>query len=110
MSTSTATPTIEWAGASGQNYKYSIYPMGTSFKALPGNYIFGKATSANKWRAIYVGETSDLSERFDSHHKMPCIKRNGATHIMVHVNNGGEQARRSEEADLLANRSPACNG
>lgn len=110
MSTTTATPTVDWTGASGQKYRYSIYSIGTSFKALPGNYIFSKVTEANKWRAIYIGETSDLSTRFDSHHKMPCIQRNGATHIMVHVNDSGERARRAEEADLLGNRTPACNG
>jgi len=110
MSTTTATPTADWTGASGQKYRYYVYQIGTTFKAVPGNYIFSKVTADNKWCAIYIGETGDLSARFDGHHKMPCIKRNGATHIMVHANNNGERARRAEEADLLANYASACNG
>lgn len=97
-----------WTGASGKQYQYSIHKKGTTFKALSGNYIFAKVV-ANKWQAIYVGQTSDLSERFDDHHKMPCIDRHGATDIHVHVNDA-EQARLDEEADIIRNYQPPCNG
>ena len=99
-----------WTGVSGKQYQYSIHEKGTTFKALPGNYIFAQRSGANQWRAIYVGQTSDLSDRFDDHHKMPCIDRHGATHIHVHVNNSGEQARRDEEDDIIRNYQPPCNG
>ncbi len=110
MSTSIQTETILWPGRSGKQYKYFIYPLGTSFSAVPGNYIFSKETSPNHYRPIYIGETSDLSERFDSHHKMACIKRNGATHIHVHQTNGGVAVRRAEESDLVSRWKPVCNG
>ena len=109
MSTTNATPMIDWPGASGHKYRYRIYPIGQTFKAIPGNYIFAKETESHRWRPVYIGETSDLSERFNNHHKMTCIQRNGATHIMVHSNDAGVAARRREEADLLANHSPTCN-
>ena len=74
--TTTQAPTITWTGESGSNYKYWICPMGTFFKEAPGNYIFAKETSPGRWTPIYIGQTGDLSERFDNHHKMPCITPN----------------------------------
>ena len=103
-------PSIEWEGKSSTKHTYWIYPIGQEFSAVPGNYIFAKETEPNTWAPIYIGETSDLSERFDNHHAMACIKRNGATHIHVHRNNGGEKARKAEEADLIAKWNPPCNG
>lgn len=104
------TDEIDWEGQSGKKYRYWIYPIGQSFKSVPGNYIFAKETSPNTWRPIYIGQTSDLSERFDNHHAMPCVRQNGGTHIHVHQNGAGEQARRAEEADLIAHWKPDCNG
>jgi len=37
-------PTIVWSGLSGKKYKYWIYPIDTSFKEEPGNYIFTRET------------------------------------------------------------------
>jgi hypothetical protein len=102
--------TIVWDGVSGREYTYSIYRIGTQFKAVPGNYIFARETSPRVFAPIYVGETSDLSERFDNHHKMPCIYRNGATHIHVHTSYGGAEARRAEEQDIRWKWNPPCNG
>lgn len=102
-------PTIIWTGKSGKQYRYWIHRLPPNFKADSANYIFAKETP-NTWVAVYVGETSDLSERFDNHHAMPCIKRNGATHIHVHTTPGGAQRRRDEEADLITQWNPTCNG
>jgi len=107
--------TCNWIGKSGNSYEYHIHNLPPNFKSLPGNYIFAKLNANNKWVPVYIGETEDLSERFDDHHKMPCIKRKGATHIHAHLNQGGEVARRREESDLLDNYQNAkepngCNG
>ena len=101
--------TCTWTGRSGNGYTHFIYPISTPFDAVPGNYIFAKETSPNRWTAVYIGQTTNLSERFDYHHKMPCIRREGATHIHAHRNDGGEQARRLEETDLIATYNPPCN-
>ena len=69
MTTATATRIIHWSGLSGRQYEYRIYPLGTNFKAVPGNYIFAKETAQGRHSPIYIGETADLSERFDNHHK-----------------------------------------
>lgn len=109
MATATAAPTITWQGASGTNYVYSIYPIGTDFTSGPGNYMFARESSQG-WYAVYAGETADLSERFSNHHKMPCIKMKGATHIHVHGSSTNAQTRRNEESDIIAKWKPSCNG
>ncbi len=109
MSTITI-PTIEWTGASGRSYRYWIYLPGTQFDAKPGNYCFAKEVSPGQYVPLYFGQTIDLSERLDSHHKMGCARLRGLTHIMAKVNEGGEAARLREEADLIARWKPACNG
>jgi hypothetical protein len=105
------TPTIIWRGKSGKEYKYWIFPISkmSGFKDEPGNYIFAKLTDRGYY-AIYVGQTGDLSERFDDHHKMPCIKRNGATHIHAHTSSPNEDTRLREEEDIIAEWNPPCNG
>ncbi len=110
MATSTATKTILWPGASGTEYKYWIYPIGCKLAAKPGNYIFAKEVSPGRYIPIYTGETGNLSERFDGHHKAGCINSQGATHIHAHLNNGGQNARRAEEGDIVHKWSPTCNG
>ena len=100
--------TIQWTGASGKKYKYGIFDLGTEFSKMDGNYIFAREANG-RHSPIYVGETGDLSERFDNHHKMPCIKRGGATHIHAHGSYGGAETRRAEEQDLIAYLHPPCN-
>lgn len=101
--------TITWKGASGEDYKYWIYPIGKDFDQVPGNYIFAKEGNPNQWYPIYIGETGDLSERFDNHHRITCIKRNGATHIHAHKSSGVAADRRLEESDLIAKWRTSCN-
>jgi predicted GIY-YIG superfamily endonuclease len=101
--------TINWPGASGNNYEYYIHPIGTRFKNLAGNYIFARETKPNYWAPVYIGETADLSSRFNNHHQADAIKRNGATHIHVHSTTGGAQVRRDEETDLRRKWNPPCN-
>lgn len=105
----TTTRTIEWSGRSGRSYTYYIYPIGTPLKKVPGNYVFARETKPRRWTPIYVGETGDLSERFDNHHKMTCIKAKGATHIHAHASSAVAQERRSEERDIIGKWSPPCN-
>ncbi|MCG7923252.1 MAG: hypothetical protein N0C81_14850 [Candidatus Thiodiazotropha lotti] len=101
--------TIDWPGLSGKNYTYFIYQLPhNSFKKSPGNYIFCKVVN-NEWVPVYFGETEDLSERFDTHHASACIKRNGASHIHVHITRGDKRVRLAEETDLRQHYETACN-
>ena len=102
---------IFWEGASGTKYKYWIYDIGyDKFDPVPANYIFAKEAEPQKHEPIYIGETEDISERFDDHHKIDCIRRNGATHIHAHKSNSDKETRCSEESDLINKWKPICNG
>ncbi len=98
----------KWQGGSGREYEYWIFPVGHGFSEQPANYIFAKVQT-NEWTPIYIGETGDLSDRFDNHHKMSCIRENGATHIHAHKSSANESERKAEEADLIANYNKVCN-
>jgi len=104
--------TIMWSGISGEKYKYWITPIGTSFRAEPGNYIFAKETSPNTWTAIYIGETDNLDRRLsnpDDHEKLPCVRRYGGTHIHSHTSVADSVIRRKEESDIRDKWNPQCN-
>ena len=107
--TTLAQEKADWSGQSGAVYRYSVYPIRAPFRPLAGNYIFCRRNGLGHWLAVYVGQTSNLAERFDDHHKMPCISRYGATHIHAHAN-AWEADRLSEEADLIRALNPPCNG
>ena len=104
--------TALWSGQSGKKYKYCIYPVGTSFNDVPGNYIFVIETGPHTWIPVYIGETDSLHRRLsnpESHEKWPCIRRYGGTHIHIHESSTNETTRRQEEADIIEQESPPCN-
>ncbi len=99
---------IDWEGISGRKYRYHIYPISDSHGAVPANYVFAKKVSGG-YTPVYVGETGNISDRFDSHHKMPCIKRHGATHLTTHESSNDVKVRRLEEQDIIKKQNPPCN-
>jgi hypothetical protein len=104
--------TIMWSGISGEKFKYWIHPIGTSYKEVPGNYIFAKETSPNNWTPIYVGETDNLDRRLgnpNEHEKLPCVRRHGGTHIHSHTSVDNSAIRRKEESDIRDKWNPPCN-
>ena len=102
--------TIMWLGISGKEYKYWIYPIGTSFKPVAGNYIFAREIKPNEWTPIYVGETDNLQRRLTpEHEKMPCITHYGGTHVHTHASSDDEATRKNEEADIMDKWNPPCN-
>ena len=99
---------ITLQGRSGATYEFQVYPWGTDFKPLGAVYAVLKLRTDRRYDVIYIGETGDLSERFDSHHKAWCFDRNGKTHIGVHLESS-QSRRRVIEQDLIANYTPPCN-
>ena len=97
-----------WTGATGKEYLYDIYPIDTNWNDVAGNYIFAKETSPHKWDAVYIGETESFKNRLPNHNELPCVKRNGGTHLHAHTNQDSK-ARLDEEADLIATGRPPCN-
>ena len=112
MMTSTTPATLELTGASGRKYTFYVYNWGANFKAVGGVYAVlrasGNAAGGTTYHVVYIGQTGNLAERFDNHHKADCFRRNGASHISAMVE-PNEQTRLAIERDLIANYSPPCN-
>lgn len=100
--------TINWNGDNGKQYKYEIYPIRTTFTEGPANYVFARKAS-DGFHNVYAGETGDLSERFDDHERMPCIKREGATHVTMHPSSAVKSQRLEEETAIRRYYNPPCN-
>jgi len=98
-----------WTGASGKKYEYEVFSIGTNWNDVPGNYIFARQSSPRQWESVYIGETESFKDRLPNHNELPCIRRNGGTHVHAHVNKAS-RARLAEERDLLSNGTTPCNG
>lgn len=89
-----------------------IYPLGTRWNDVAGNYIFAKRSGSGR-TAIYIGQTSSLRDRLGpDHHRWDCGIRNGMAHIHAHISVNNEAIRRGEETDLInwGQGPPVCNG
>jgi hypothetical protein len=106
-------PTIGFKGISGQAYTFNVHSWGTPLKSIGGIYVVTRAKpnlqGGRTHDVLYVGQTGDLSERFDAHHKADSFRRHGATDICARVEQS-ERARLNIEADLIAAYNPPCNG
>ncbi len=108
MTTATAVNTVTAIGSSGAQYSFNVYPWGTTFKAVGAVYLVLRHGNPS-FDLLYVGQTDDLSSRFDSHHKQPCFDRKGRTHIAALVE-PSEKRRLQIESDLVTKHQPSCNG
>ncbi len=103
---------ITFIGKSGRKYTFGAYSWDTNFKKLGGVYIVtqripNQAGGADHTR-IYIGQTGDISERFDNHHKAACFTRHNANCICILLEEN-EETRLSHEADLIEAYHPPCN-
>ncbi|MHB1862232.1 MAG: GIY-YIG nuclease family protein [Gemmatimonadaceae bacterium] len=105
MATGTSS-TVILKGRSGATYGFTVYPIDTKFKAVGAVYTILQSSSDG---IIYIGQTGDLSERFDDHHKATCFARHGASFIGVHGETS-ERNRLAIETDLVQHYGPPCNG
>jgi hypothetical protein len=96
-------------GKSGVTHEFEVYRWGTTFYPVGGLYLVLKKQPTGKYDLLYVGQTGDLSERFDNHHKQTSFDRHGKSHIAV-KGEGAEKNRLSIESDLIQNYQPVCNG
>lgn len=90
-----------------------MYSLDHKFGAIAAVYIFTvrrqKANGRFEHTKVYLGQTTNIEERFASHHKAACIKREGANCVCIHRENS-EAALLAIEQDLLAAHKPVCNG
>lgn len=103
---------------SGTNYIFNVYGFSSfsdltdAFKAIPALYAFTRRFPQDlsyTHDLVYVGETSDLSTRFNNHHKEHCIMGRNANCIGIHSFHGSQEERLAAEADILNAFDLPCN-
>jgi hypothetical protein len=103
---------IIFKGKSGKKYSFRAYSFNTKFNAIGGVYFVTRRTVKNgkiTHTKIYVGQTDDLSTRFDNHHKADCFAEHNANCICVLLEED-EDVRLDIETDLIDNYDLPCNG
>jgi hypothetical protein len=100
--------TVTNRGASGTRCRFDVFPWGTPFQRFGAVYAVLKQRQDARG-LICTGQTSDMSERFDEHHKDGCFRRHGRTHIGVHPE-PNKARREAIEPDLIHGNNPPCNG
>ncbi|MCZ6804095.1 MAG: GIY-YIG nuclease family protein [Proteobacteria bacterium] len=100
--------TIKLTGRIGGDYDFDVYAWNTSFQSLGAVYVVLRKRYATNFSVLYIGQTGDLSRRFDDHHQQSCFDRNGKTHIGIHPK-PTETKRFEIESDLLGNYTTMCN-
>jgi len=106
--------TMKLTGASGTEYSFDVYPIENSFNPVGAVYYISKRTQKTDGTGfnhsnVYIGQTGDLSERFDNHHKSNCFSQHNANCVSIHQDES-EDSRLDKEADLIKAYQPPCNG
>ncbi len=102
-------PTAQAQGASGATYPFQVFVWGTQFQPCGAVYLVLRKLPNGNHAILYVGQTGDLSERFECHHKALCFLVQGCTHIGV-LAEPWERRRLVIESDLIVKHQPFCNG
>ena len=98
-------------GASGAEYDFNVYSFDTSFTEIEAVYIVTnrqKTLDSYFHDLIYIGQTDNLKERFENHHKANCFEENKANTICVHQE-ATEKIRLLIEEDLIKGNHTPCN-
>jgi len=105
-------------GISGKEYIFDLYvfddfsELRNAFLARPGLYLFTRRRATSEGFThdlVYLGETKNLSNRFDNHHKEAEIKAHYANCIGIHAAPTDEEQRKQIETDILASYDFPCN-
>lgn len=103
---------ITLKGKSGKEYKFEIYNFKSSWSEVAVIYVVTyaeeKQDGGHTHSILYVGQTDNLKERFENHHKQDCFDRNKANRLCLLLESN-EKTRVSIEADLIDRISPPCN-
>ena len=102
---------VSFLGKSGNKYVFNVYPIGQAFKNLGAVYaVTRRYPNGNTFShdIIYIGETGDLSTRFDDHHKADCFTIHNSNCVCTHSEND-EDLRLAVEDDLVKLHKPLCN-
>lgn len=104
-------------GASGKQYIFDLFSfedfdeLKDAFRALPAVYVFTRRSQVGDGFShdlVYLGETEDLSSRFNAHHKKQCIIAHRANCIGLYGVSKNEDLKEIE-ADILSTYDFPCN-
>lgn len=115
LATPPAHSVVTLLGKSREIYGFTAFPLAAGLRGA-GVYIFVRppaateASSPSYWTPLYVGGTDSLDECNGRRNAMFAeARRRGATHVLLHYCDRGEDARRHIEADLVAALAPELN-
>jgi hypothetical protein len=100
---------MTWLGQSGKEYQYEVFPIDTTFRPLPGNFIYAAYGEDGQWTPVYIAQTRGMHQRLEGHVSVDDAKANGATYIHAHYCSEGQSARCNEERDLVLQWHPVLN-
>lgn len=105
--------TLTLTGKSGQKYAFDVYSSDVTFNDdIACVYYVSKRTIKSDGNgdhtAIYVGETGDIADRFEGHHKQWCFDNHDYNAISIHTE-ANSNRRLAIEEDLVAAINPPCN-
>ena len=99
---------LKLEGESGKEYGFIVYSLEQEYKeGVIAIYAFIKENIAGIIEVIYIGQTTDLSQRFINHHKEEKIEEYQATHIAIRIEQ--EDQLDKVEKDLIKKHNPPCN-
>lgn len=100
--------TITWTGSSGKKYEFTVHSKDTEFEEVGGVYVITRELNDVLSMPIYIGQTDNLSMRFDNHHKLDCFNRHDWNTVCIHKDDN-EDSRFKKELDLIQTYDPICN-
>jgi hypothetical protein len=102
-----ASRTLLLTGRSGASYTFYLFPWGEQLKAIGGVYAVLRQ-DPTQLTVLYAGQTGDLSERFDNHHRAADFRQSRASHLAA-LGVETEVQRRQIETDLVRYYDPPLN-
>jgi hypothetical protein len=100
--------TTTLTGESGHNYEFEVSALDAKLDSVGAVYVITRVQDDEHF-VLYVGETGDLSNRFDNHHKAKSFEEKGGDCLCIHLD-GDIKSRQKKESDLIAHYRPLCNG
>jgi len=99
---------IDFAGQSGQTYRYKALEDLRPLSPGGGNFLYVRGRPSGQPTVLYAGETDSL-QRGVLDRWPEAQSSHGATDIYVRLNFSGD-VRRTEQADLAEKHAPPMNG
>jgi hypothetical protein len=102
MSYNTTTQQVNWG-----RYPFEVCNKNGLWRRAAGLYIFA-GVSDGRWRALYIGQTENFSDRIPDHERWDEAVRLGATHVHARLE-ANALHRATIERELIGAFRPPLN-